>query len=165
MVRSNPLPGPAPAVIVAVWGVESGFGTASGEFDTIRSLATLALAGERSAYFRAELVAALRILDGGDIARAALKGSWAGATGQTQFMPSSYLRHAADGDGDGVRDIWTSVPDVLASVANFLAGSATSATAASGVGSACPARETAPCRRRGAAGSSCRLGSPGRPSS
>ncbi|MDB5511665.1 MAG: lytic murein transglycosylase [Enterovirga sp.] len=115
--------GVSPAIILAIWAAESGFGSATGGFDTIRSLATLALGESRAAYFRAELIAALRILEEDHIARAALKGSWAGAMGQTQFMPSSFLRHAVDQDGDGRRDIWTSVPDVLGSIGHFFAQS------------------------------------------
>jgi len=110
-------------IILAIWASESGYGAASGSFDTIRSLATLAYSGERKDLFRRELLAALRILEEDHLSRDAIKGSWAGAMGQTQFMPSSFLKHAADGDGDGRRDIWRSVPDVLASIGNFLAQS------------------------------------------
>ena len=112
--------GVAPAVIVAVWGLESTFGRFSGVRPTIAALATLAYDGRREAFFRAQLLDALTILDRGDIEPARLKGSWAGAMGQTQFMPSSYLAHAEDFDGDGRRDIWTSMPDVFASIANYL---------------------------------------------
>jgi membrane-bound lytic murein transglycosylase B len=108
------------SVIVAVWGLESNFGRFQGVRPTISALATLAYDGRRQTFFRDELFAALHILDSGDVAPEALKGSWAGAMGQTQFMPSSYLKWAVDGDGDGRRDIWTSLPDVFASVASYL---------------------------------------------
>ena len=112
--------GVAPAVLVAVWGLESTFGRFSGVRPTIAALATLAYEGRREAFFRAQLFDALTILDRGDIEPARLKGSWAGAMGQTQFMPSSYLAYAEDFDGDGRRDIWRSMPDVFASIANYL---------------------------------------------
>jgi membrane-bound lytic murein transglycosylase B len=108
------------SVIVAIWGMESNFGRFQGVRPTISTLATLAYDGRRQTLFREELIAALRIIDRGDVEPAALKGSWAGAMGQAQFMPSSYLRWAADGDGDGRRDIWTSLPDVFASIARYL---------------------------------------------
>ena len=107
------------SVIVAIWGLESNFGRFQGVRPTIPTLATLAYDGRRT-LFRDELLAALRIIDTGDVAPDALKGSWAGAMGQAQFMPSSYLKWAVDGDGDGRRDIWTSLPDVFASVASYL---------------------------------------------
>ena len=108
-------------IIVAVWGIESNFGRFSGVRPTIATLATLAYDSRRSAMFRAELFDALRILDSGDVEPAALKGSWAGALGQPQFMPSSFMLYAQDFDGDGHRDIWKSMPDVFASIANYLA--------------------------------------------
>jgi lytic murein transglycosylase len=108
------------SVILALWGLESGYGASTGGVYTIRALATLAFAGNRRDLFRQELLAALQILEQDHIARDAMLGSWAGAMGQTQFMPSSYLKFAVDGDGDGRRDIWTSVPDALASTANFM---------------------------------------------
>ena len=107
-------------IVLAVWGMESGFGANTGGFYVVRALATLAFVRHRGDFFRDELVQALRILQQDHIARSAMKGSWAGAMGQTQFMPSSFLAYAVDGDGDGRRDIWTSVPDALASTANFL---------------------------------------------
>jgi lytic murein transglycosylase len=110
-------------IVLAVWGLESGFGAASGGFPVVRALATLAFVGERRDVFRRELIDALRIMQGEHLPPAALTGSWAGAMGQTQFMPSSFLAHAVDGDGDGRRDIWNSAPDVLASIANFIAQS------------------------------------------
>ena len=107
------------SVIVAIWGLESNFGRFQGVRPTVSTLATLAYDGRRT-LFRDELFAALRIIDSGDVAPDALKGSWAGAMGQSQFMPSSYLKWAVDGDGDGRRDIWTSLPDVFASIASYL---------------------------------------------
>lgn len=106
--------------IVAIWGMESNFGRFTGVRPIVQALATLAWEGRREALFRGELFAALEILDRGYIDAPALKGSWAGAMGQTQFMPSSYLKFAEDFDGDGHRDIWRSTPDVLASIANYL---------------------------------------------
>jgi membrane-bound lytic murein transglycosylase B len=108
------------AVIVAVWGLESNFGRFSGVRPTIASLATLAYDNRRAALFREELFDALRIVDRGDVPIEQMKGSWAGAMGQPQFMPSSYLRFARDFDEDGRTDIWGSLPDVFASIANFL---------------------------------------------
>jgi len=107
-------------VLVAVWGLESNFGRFSGVRPTIATLATLAYDPRRATMFRAELFNALRILDSGDVEPASLKGSWAGALGQPQFMPSSFLLYAQDFDGDGRRDIWRSMPDVFASIANYL---------------------------------------------
>ncbi len=107
-------------VVVAVWGLESNFGRFSGVRPTIATLATLAYDPRRSAMFREELFDALKILDSGDVEPAALRGSWAGALGQPQFMPSSFLEYAQDFDGDGRRDIWSSTPDVFASIANYL---------------------------------------------
>ncbi len=106
--------------IVAVWGVESDFGRLMGTRPLVRSLATVSCYGTRQKYFRSELVNTLRILQSGDFAPDALVGSWAGAFGQTQFMPSTFLRIAVDFDGDGRRDIVSSVPDALASTANYL---------------------------------------------
>lgn len=112
--------GVPPGVLIAVWGIESNFGRFSGVRPTIATLATLAYDPRRSAMFRAELFDALRILDSGDVEPTTLKGSWAGAIGQPQFMPSSFLLYAQDFDGDGKRDIWKSTPDVFASIANYL---------------------------------------------
>jgi peptidoglycan lytic transglycosylase B len=108
-------------VIVAVWGMESNFGRITGGHPTIAALATLAWDARRPALFRRELFSALDILSHGDVALADMRGSWAGAMGQTQFMPSSYLQFAEDFDGDGRRDIWHSSADVFASIANYLA--------------------------------------------
>ncbi|HEY5105991.1 MAG TPA: lytic murein transglycosylase [Caulobacteraceae bacterium] len=108
-------------ILIGVWAMESGFGALQGDFDTVRSLGTLAALGRRRPWAEAELIAALRILALGDVPRARLRGSWAGAMGQTQLLPSTYLSSAVDGDGDGRRDIWGSAPDALASAANLLA--------------------------------------------
>jgi membrane-bound lytic murein transglycosylase B len=112
--------GVQPRFIVALWGIESDYGRLTGGFPVIAALATLAYDGRRSAFFRQELLNALRIVDEGHIAAGAMTGSWAGAMGQSQFMPSSFLNFAVDYDGDGRRDIWTSLPDVFASIANYL---------------------------------------------
>jgi lytic murein transglycosylase len=114
--------GVPPEVIVAIWGLETDFGVNIGKFPTIRSLATLAYDCRRSDTFKAELMDALRIIERGDIAPQEMRGAWAGEIGQTQFMPSSYVKFAVDFDGNGHRDLLRSVPDVLASTANFLAG-------------------------------------------
>jgi membrane-bound lytic murein transglycosylase B len=112
--------GVEPGVILGIWGLESSFGTGMGDFHVIEALATLAWDGRRTSFFRGELMAALHILDHGDVTPARMLGSYAGAMGQPQFMPSSYLRYAVDFEGNGKRDIWTSKPDVLASIANYL---------------------------------------------
>lgn len=112
--------GVPPRVIVAIWGLESNFGRFSGVRPTIQALATLAWEGRRGAFFRGELLDALEIVDRKYIELEKLQGSWAGAMGQTQFMPSSYLKWAVDFDGDGHRDIWRSHMDVFASIANYL---------------------------------------------
>jgi lytic murein transglycosylase len=109
------------AVLVAIWGLETDFGVNMGKFPTIRSLATLAYDCRRSEMFRAELMDALRIVDRGDLNPAEMRGAWAGEIGQTQFMPSSYVKFAVDFDGNGRRDLLRSAPDVLASTANYLA--------------------------------------------
>lgn len=109
------------ATVVAVWGVESNFGRNTGKRQVVDSLATLSCFGRRQAYFRGEFFAAMKIVQRGDVAASDMLGSWAGAFGQTQFMPSTYLRLAEDFDGDGRRDLVGSVPDALASTANFLA--------------------------------------------
>jgi len=108
-------------VLVAVWGLESSFGRFSGVRPLIPTLATLAYDNRRGVMFRAQLFDALTILDAGYIELARLKGSWAGAMGQPQFMPSSYLKYAVDFDADGRRDIWASTADVFASIGNYLA--------------------------------------------
>ena len=112
--------GVAPSVVVALWGIESSFGANTGGFDTITSLATLAYEGRRADFFRAELLNALRIVEQEKMPPSALRGSWAGAMGQCQFMPTTYLKYAVDGDGDGRRDIWNNETDALASIAAYL---------------------------------------------
>lgn len=109
-----------PAIILAIWGLETNYGGFIGSFDVVHALATLAYDGRRGAYFRRELLAALTILDRGDVAPGAMKGSWAGAMGQSQFMPSSFLSYAQDFDGDGRHDIWSTPVDVFASIAHYL---------------------------------------------
>lgn len=110
-------------VLMAIWGVESNFGTHVGDIPVIDALATLGFDGRREAWARGQLLAALKILQTHDIDRSQMLGSWAGAMGQTQFLPTVYLAYAVDADGDGRRDIWGSTPDVMASTANFLARS------------------------------------------
>ncbi len=109
------------SIMVGVWGIESAFGANKGSYRLVEALSTLAWEGRRASYFRKELLNALRILDAGDVTPARLTGGYAGAMGQPQFMPSSYLSYAVDFDGDGKRDIWDSKPDVFASMANYLA--------------------------------------------
>jgi membrane-bound lytic murein transglycosylase B len=109
-----------PRFIVALWGVESDFGRIMGDYPVPAALATLAYDGRRGAMFRSELIAALRILDEGDVRIDNMVGSWAGAMGQCQFMPSTFLRYAVDFDGDGRRDIWNDRADVFGSIANYL---------------------------------------------
>jgi len=111
------------SIMVAIWGMESNYGSNYGNTPTVDALATLGFDGRREEWARGELLAALKIIDKGDIDRAHMIGSWAGAMGQTQFMPSNFLAYAVDADGDGRRDIWGSMADVTASTANFLARS------------------------------------------
>ena len=108
-------------VLVAIWGLETDYGVNIGKFATLRSLATLAYDCRRSELFRNELMDALRIVERGDLAPSEMRGAWAGEIGQTQFMPSSYIKYAVDFDGNGRRDLLRSAPDVLASTANYLA--------------------------------------------
>lgn len=112
--------GVQPRFIVALWGIETDFGRLTGGFNVINALATLAFDGRRSKYFRGELMNALQIASDGHISPPDMTGSWAGAMGQPQFMPSSFLRFAIDYDGDGQRNIWTSRADVFGSAANYL---------------------------------------------
>lgn len=107
-------------VVVAIWGIETNYGGFTGTFNVIEALATLAWEGRRAAFFHAELMAALRILDAGHVDISRMRGSHAGAMGNPQFMPTSFERLAVDFDGDGRRDIWDSRPDALASIANYL---------------------------------------------
>ncbi|WBV44960.1 lytic transglycosylase domain-containing protein [Pseudoroseomonas cervicalis] len=113
----------SPRVIVAIWGMETNYGSNTGGFNVVDALATLAWEGRRASFFRNELMAALRILEGQHIAPERMQGSWAGAMGQPQFMPTSFERLAVDFDGDGHRDIWDNRGDALASIANYLARS------------------------------------------
>ncbi len=115
--------GVGPSVIAGIWGLESSFGSGTGDFRVVEALSTLAWEGRRASFFRGELMAALKILDHGDVAPGAMTGSYAGAMGQPQFMPTSYLRYAVDFEGHGRRDIWNSKADVLGSIANYLAQS------------------------------------------
>lgn len=108
-------------IIVALWGVESDYGRSMGNFPTIAALATLAHDTRRPKYFREELMAALKILQRGDTTPAQMKGSWAGALGQGQFMPTTFIAYGTDWDGDGRRDIWATPGDVFASIANYVA--------------------------------------------
>lgn len=123
LVRVQQRYGVSTGVIAGIWGLESNYGTTLGDFHVIEALATLAWEGRRASFFRGELMAALKILNAGDVTPGGMMGSYAGAMGQPQFMPTSYLRYAVDFEGDGHRNIWTSKPDVLASIANYLASS------------------------------------------
>jgi membrane-bound lytic murein transglycosylase B len=113
--------GVSPQVIVALWGLESSFGHNSGEFNIVDSLATLAYEGHRVSFFRKELLNALQILDRTHVPATALRGSWAGAMGQCQFMPSTYLHYAVSYENGGAPDIWENTADVFASIANYIA--------------------------------------------
>src|SRR5215471_4605358 len=108
------------STVVALWGIESNYGTRLGDFEGIPALATLAYNGFRAQFFHGQLIAALKIVSQGHIGLHAMKGSWAGAMGQCQFIPTSFLAYAADGDGDGRMDIWTNKADVFASITNYL---------------------------------------------
>ena len=112
--------GVQPRFIVALWGIETNFGKITGHYPLISSLSTLAWDGRREAFFKGELFDALRILEQGHVNPANFKGSWAGAMGQVQFMPSSFLRYAVDQDGDGKKDLWGNLADVFGSAANYL---------------------------------------------
>ncbi len=124
--RISGIYGVAPQYIVALWGMETNYGSYTGRKDTIRSLATLGWHGRggtspnRASFFRKELITALKIMDEGHIGLGEMKGSWAGAFGQVQFMPSSFHRLAVDGDGDGRKDIWHNLSDAFASAGNYL---------------------------------------------
>lgn len=107
-------------ILVAFWGLETGYGKIPGDFPVVNALATLAYDDRRAAFFRGEMFNALTILDQGHITLDRMKGSWAGAMGNTQFMPSTFLKNAVDEDGDGRKDIWGDIPDALGSAANFL---------------------------------------------
>ena len=107
-------------IIVAIWGVESNYGKLPGDMNVIRSLATLICSGTKAKFARPQLVSALKILQRGDVSFEAMNGSWAGAMGHTQFIPTTYTAYAVDHDGDGKRDIWANIPDALASTASYL---------------------------------------------
>lgn len=111
-----------PCIVVALWGMETSYGRFMGDFPTVQALATLAYESNRPQVFRAELLDALHMVDDGQVTLSQFKGEWAGASGQCQFLPSSWYKYAVDYDGDGRKNIWTSVPDVLASIANYLHG-------------------------------------------
>src|SRR5262249_198116 len=108
------------SMVVALWGIESNYGTRLGEFEVVAALATLAYNNFRASFFRPQLIAALKIVSQGHIGLHQMKGSWAGAMGQCQFIPTSFLAYAGDGDGDGRADIGGSKADVFASIANYL---------------------------------------------
>ena len=108
------------STVVALWGIESNYGARLGDFEVIDALATLVYNNFRAKFFRQQLIAALKILAQGHVSFDAMKGSWAGAMGQCQFIPTSFLAYAADGDGDGRKDIWTNKADVFASICNYL---------------------------------------------
>ncbi|EMD84550.1 lytic murein transglycosylase [Pacificimonas flava] len=107
-------------IVLAIWGMETSYGAVTGNFDVVRSLASLAFDGRREALFTKELVAALKIIDANDASRSRMTGSWAGAMGNSQFLPTSYLTYAVDFDGDGHPNIWGSESDTIASIANYL---------------------------------------------
>lgn len=115
--------GVQPQYLVALWGIETSYGKITGGFDVVSALATLAYEGRRREFFTTELINALKIIQQGHITRDKMTGSWAGALGQCQFMPSSFMRFAQDFNGDGKRDIWGTLDDVFASSANYLSGS------------------------------------------
>jgi membrane-bound lytic murein transglycosylase B len=108
------------STVTALWGIESNYGTRLGDFEVVPALATLAYNNFRAQFFRGQLIAALKIVSQGHIGLHQMKGSWAGAMGQCQFIPTSFLAYAADGDGDGRKDIWTNKADVFASIVNYL---------------------------------------------
>jgi membrane-bound lytic murein transglycosylase B len=148
--------GVQPRYLVAVWGIESNFGRFTGVRPTVQALATLAFDGRRGTLFRSELFDALRIVERGHASLDDLKGSWAGAMGQPQFMPSSYLRYAEDFDGDGERDIWGNPADVFASIANYLKAYGWNGTATWGRAVRLPASAKEMAERAGSRGEGCR---------
>jgi membrane-bound lytic murein transglycosylase B len=148
--------GVQPRYLVAVWGLESNFGAFTGVRPTVQALATLAFDGRRGELFKNELFDALRIVERGHADLDRLKGSWAGAMGQPQFMPSSYLKYAEDFDGDGRRDIWTSQADVFASIANYLKAYGWDGAAAWGRQVRLPGRVADTVESAGARGEGCR---------
>ncbi len=120
LVKASQTYGVQKEYIMALWGMESSFGRYQGNFDVLSVLATLAFDGRREKLFTQEFVNAMKMLQNGTLSRSEMKGSWAGAMGQTQFMPTSYLKYAADGDGDGKKDIWKNQYDAFASIASYL---------------------------------------------
>ena len=148
--------GVQPRYLVAVWGLESNFGRFTGVRPTVQALATLAFDGRRATLFRNELFDALRIVEHGHASLDAMKGSWAGAMGQPQFMPSSYLRYAEDFDGDGERDIWGNPADVFASIANYLKAYGWDGAATWGRPVRLPEPAAAMLERAGSRGEGCR---------
>lgn len=123
LLRVSEKYGVQPQYIVALWGIETSYGKITGGFQIVDALATLSHDGRRGEFFKKELLNALKIIDGGHISAASMKGSWAGAMGQSQFMPSSFLSFAEDFNQDGRRDIWGTQEDVFASIANYLSKS------------------------------------------
>ena len=123
LFRAEAAYGVDPRVILGIWGIESAFGANKGNYRLVEALSTLAWEGRRASYFRKELLNGLRILDSGDVPPSHATSGYAGAMGQPQFMPSSYLQYAVDFDGDGRRDIWDSKPDVFGSIANYISRS------------------------------------------
>lgn len=121
LARAQAQSGVPAAMIAAIWGIETSYGRVLGRHDLPSALATLAFDGRRRDLFTGELDAAVQMIGEGRVQRSAMKGSWAGAFGQTQFLPSSYLRYGRDGDGDGRVDLWGSLPDVFASIGHYLA--------------------------------------------
>ena len=109
-----------PEIVLAIWGIETNFGGYMGGTNTVHALATLAHAGYRAGFFGDELITSLEILEAGHVTPKKMVGSWAGAMGHPQFMPSSFMKYAVDFKGEGHKDIWSSVPDALASTANYL---------------------------------------------
>lgn len=107
-------------IIISLWGVETLFGQITGDYDLLNSLASLSFEGRRRSFFETQLIASLKLIHNGHVTRTKLKGSWAGATGQCQFMPSNIIHYAQDFDGNGIKDIWTNESDIFASIANLL---------------------------------------------
>ena len=151
LARAEETYGVSRYMLAAIWGVESKFGQNMGQRPLVQSLSTLACFGERASYFRSELMATLKIIDRGDVPAEKLNGSWAGAFGQTQFMPSTFLRLAVDFEGDGRRDIVDSAPDALASTANYLRKSGWRSGASLGLRSQAAARLFRPVGAQGQA--------------
>src|SRR5262249_11869925 len=120
MARTENEYGVPSSIVAAIWGLESNFGANLGGFNVVEALATLGFEGRRAAFGREQLMAALKILEDGDIQPSRMIGSWAGAMGQTQFIPTVFLEYAKDGNGDGKRNLWDTRADVFASTANYM---------------------------------------------